>query len=100
MAKKQYCLMCAEELYQMSNYGEPADGKWPPMVEHEKYGTLIICPECEAEHLTYIDDTPGHPAVRRIRMLKPREEQQVGWLRTCGKRQDGDENCVEPGGHS
>ena len=43
------------------------------MVEHATYGTLIICPECEAEHLTFIDETPGHPRVRRIRMLKPRE---------------------------
>ena len=40
MAKAQYCLMCADELYQMSNYGEPADGNWPPMIEDEKYGTL------------------------------------------------------------
>ena len=73
MAKVQRCLMCAAELYRMENYGEPADGKWPPMVEHETYGTLIVCPECEAEHLTFIDETPGHPRVRRIRMLKPRE---------------------------
>jgi len=63
--------MCAAELYRMSNYGEPADGTWPPMREHQSYGTLIVCPECEAEHLTFVDDTPGHPPVRRIRMLKP-----------------------------
>ena len=73
MAKVQHCLMCASQLYRMGNYGEPADGNWPPMVEHATYGTLIVCPECEAEHLTFVDETPGHPRVRRIRMLKPRE---------------------------
>jgi hypothetical protein len=72
MAKAQRCLMCAEELYKMSNYGEPANGVWPPMVEDEKYGTLLVCPHCEAEHITFVDSTPGHPPVRRIRMLKPR----------------------------
>ena len=53
MAKAQHCLMCADELYRMSNYGEPADGNWPPMVEDEKYGTLIICPRVRggAPHL-------------------------------------------------
>jgi hypothetical protein len=55
----------------MTNYGEPVDGVWPPTVEDEKYGTLIVCPYCEAEHVTFIDTTPGHPPVRRIRMLKP-----------------------------
>jgi hypothetical protein len=49
MAKAQRCLMCAEELYTMTNYGEPADGVWPPLVEDEKYGTLIVYSHCEAE---------------------------------------------------
>jgi len=73
MPKSQYCLMCASELYEMTNYGEPATGKWPPMVQDETYGLVLVCPECEAEHLTFLDDTPGHPPVRRIRMLKPRD---------------------------
>lgn len=71
MAKVQRCLMCAEALYTLTPYGEPADGVWPPLVEDDRYGTLLVCPHCGAEHLTSIDTTPGQPPVRRVRMLKP-----------------------------
>jgi len=73
MAKQQRCLMCAEAMYEMSNYGEPKDGLWPERREDPRYGTLIICPHCESEHLTALDRTPGVPPVLRIRALKPRD---------------------------
>jgi hypothetical protein len=64
--------MCGEILYEMNRYGEPNEGKWPPLREDPRYGTLLVCPECDAEHLTFLDETPGAPVVRRIRSLKPR----------------------------
>lgn len=71
MAKVQRCVMCDEELYKMTNYGEPEDGAWPPMVRGRAGQHADRLPHCEAEHVTFIDTTPGHPPVRRIRMLKP-----------------------------
>ena len=73
MAKRQHCLMCGSVLYTMTNYGEPEDGRWPPLREDPRHGTLVVCPECEAEHETWVDDkVPDLPPVRRIRGLKPR----------------------------
>lgn len=74
MAKVQHCLMCGEVLYEMTRFGEPADGEWPPMKEDPRHGMLMVCPQCEAEHLTWLDErVPGIAPVRRIRGLKPRE---------------------------
>lgn len=75
MAKQQRCLMCAEGMYEMESYGQAKDGKWPEMRADARYGTILICPHCEAEHLTAIDRTPGVPEVLRVRALKPREEE-------------------------
>ena len=73
MAKRQLCLMCGETLYEMDRYGQPTDGQWPPLREDPRYGTLLVCPECGAEHVTFLDDrAPGAPVVRRVRGLKPR----------------------------
>lgn len=73
MAKSQRCLMCAEVMYEMTSLGEPADGHWPVRRDDARYGTLLMCPHCEAEHLTVVDTTPGVPNVLRVRGLKPRE---------------------------
>lgn len=73
MAKRQHCLMCGEVLYEMTPLGEPVNGKWPPLRDDPDYGVLLVCPLCEAEHVTFVDDrVPDVPAVRRIRGLKPR----------------------------
>lgn len=61
--------MCGEGMYEMTNFGEPADGQWPQRRDDPRHGTLLICPHCEAEHLTVIDTTPGIP-VLRVRGLK------------------------------
>jgi hypothetical protein len=72
MAKRQHCLMCGEVLYELGSYGEPADGVWPPLREDERYGTLLVCPGCDAEHVTYLDRTiPDRPPIRRVRGLRP-----------------------------
>ena len=73
MAKMQRCLMCGDVMYEMANFGEPKDGRWPERREDPQFGTLLICPHCEAEHLTGIDRTPGVPNVLRVRGLRPRD---------------------------
>jgi hypothetical protein len=72
MAKKQHCLMCGEVLYEMTNFGEPSTGVWPPLRDDPRWGTVLVCPECDAEHLTFLDDkVPDISPVRRVRCLKP-----------------------------
>ena len=62
MAKAQHCPDVCRRTLQMSNYGEPADGNWPPMIEHDKYGTLIICPAVRRS-TSPLSTTP--PAIHR-----------------------------------
>ena len=72
MPKAQRCLMCGEVMYEMTSYGEAKDGQWPARREDPHLGTLLICPHCEAAHVTIVDTTPGIPNVLRVRGLKPR----------------------------
>jgi hypothetical protein len=66
--------MCGGVLYEMTAFGEALNGKWPPMRDDPGHGLLIVCPECEAEHLTWMDErVPDVPPVRRIRGLRPRD---------------------------
>lgn len=69
MAKAQRCLMCGDVMYEMTSLGEAKE--WPPRREDPRFGTLVICPHCEAEHVTTHDQTPGVPGVLRVRGLKP-----------------------------
>jgi len=73
MAKQQRCLMCGDGMYEMENFGAAKDGKWPATREDPRFGTLLICPHCEAEHVMGVDRTPGAPNVLRVRALKPRD---------------------------
>ena len=73
MAKAQRCLMCGDTMYEMDSLGEAKDGQWPERRDHPRYGTLLICPHCDAEHIATIDNTHGVPNVLRVRALKPRD---------------------------
>jgi len=73
MAKPQRCLMCGDVMYAMTNLGEALDGAWPERRDDPRYGTLLVCPHCDAEHLTVAETTPDGPNILRIRGLKPRE---------------------------
>jgi hypothetical protein len=73
MSKAQRCLMCADVMYEMTSFGEARDDQWPARRDDPRYGTVLICPHCDAEHLTVVDTTPGVPNVLRVRGLKPRE---------------------------
>ncbi|MGH7819656.1 MAG: hypothetical protein ACREQ9_07780, partial [Candidatus Binatia bacterium] len=60
--------------YEMDRFGAPVAGAPVPLRDDARYGTLLVCPGCDAEHLTYLDDRiPDTPPVRRVRGLKPRE---------------------------
>ena len=48
MAKAQRCLMCGEAMYEMTSLGEPKDGQWPERRDDPRFGTLLICPHCDA----------------------------------------------------
>ena len=88
MAKLQRCLMCADVMYEMNHLGEPAGGHWPERREDLRYGTLLVCPHCDTEHLT-VADTEGDLEQRQLeadgsglaeedpRRVEPRQSQRV-----------------------
>lgn len=73
MAKAQRCLMCGDVMYHLTSLGEAVDDQWPERRADARFGTILVCPHCEAEHITTIDNTPGAAGVLRVRALKPRD---------------------------